>query len=300
MPRHYNVHVAVQCEAITKAGRRCGITSTSSFKNEHGRYVAEPLRQGACLCLFHLELFSTIDVPASNDTFRIFWIDLETTGLDVLSDEILELAVTEDQFNIQFSTTVRPLHLPIGPPGVHGIGLEELLSSPSFGCVFDRFVQFLRCVIDSSLIDHDDSSDDDGHIECDHVRLPGLQDPVPHVLLVGHNAMKFDFPMLITACLMHNCNVFEMDNFYFCDTLHVIRACSPLVADGCARLQCLVRCCDSSVGMTAHRALDDTSALRIVMHHYADRLGLTPKSLLQPFARKFDANATLLARSCIA
>ena len=50
------------------------------------------------------------------------------------------------------------------------------------------------------------------------------------------------------------------------------------------------------VGGRAHRALEDTLALRAVVHHCADTLGLTPDALLCPFVCSFDVNATLVAR----
>ena len=74
-------------------------------------------------------------------------------------------------------------------------------------------------------------------------------------------------------------------------------AAAAQIADGCARLQCLARCCSCGGGDRAHRALEDTVAIRNVMGHFAAASGLSTKSLLTPFARRFDVDATLLARS---
>ena len=286
----------VQCEAITKAGRQCAITVNSTFQDGHGRCVSEPLRRGGRKCLLRLELFCTLPSPLWQSDFCIFWLDFETSGLDVLCDEILEVAVTDDRSNAQFATTVRPMHVPDGPPGVHGIEEDELLTSPPFHEVFPRLLLFLNSIVENSLEESDSS---DGDSTDNAGRFLNLKSPSPRALLVGHNAMKFDFPMLVSECLRHNCNLFELAEFYYCDTLPILRAVGAHIADGCARLQCMARCCNSAGGERAHRALEDTVALRAVVHHCADTIGLTPAALLCPFVCSFDVNSTLLARSFV-
>ena len=284
-----------QCEAITKAGRRCAITATSTLKDDHGRCIAEPLRCGGRTCAIHLELFYAQPCPLCESDVCIFWLDFETSGLDVLHDEILEVALTEDRSNAQFATTVRPIFMPNGSPGVHGIEADELLTSPSFHEVFRRMLFFINTVVENSLGYSGRLTDAE---LVDHVTwLPTLRDPAPRVVLIGHNAMKFDFPILVSECLRHNCNLFELEDFYFCDTLPVLRAMGAHIAGGCARLQCLARCCNSAGGDRAHRALEDTVALRSVVHHCAGTLGLSPEALLCPFMHRFDVNATLAVRS---
>ena len=200
----WRLGVSAQCEANTKAGSRCTITATSTFKDVHGRCAAEPLRRGGRKCAFHLELFCTLPMRLHQSDFCIFWLDFETSGLDVLRDEILEVALTEDNSKAQFATTVRPIHVPDGP-GVHGIEKDELLTSPYFHEVFQRLLSFLKAIVENSL-EQTDSSDED---TSDNMgQLPLLKDPTPRVLLVGHNAMQFDFPMLVSECLRHNCNLF--------------------------------------------------------------------------------------------
>ena len=92
--------------------------------------------------------------------------------------------------------------------------------------------------------------------------------------------MKFDFSMPVSECLLPNCNLYELESFYFCDTLRMLRAVGIHLADGCARLQCLARCCNSVKEERAHRALENTFASRAVVHHCAATLGLTPGALL--------------------
>ena len=102
-----------QCEGITRAGRRCAVTAKSDFRDGAGRLVSGPLRLGSRVCLFHLELFCTEPVSDPSD-FIVFFLDLETSGLDVLHDEVLEIAVTADPSGAQFATTVLPRRLPEG------------------------------------------------------------------------------------------------------------------------------------------------------------------------------------------
>ena len=49
--------------------------------------------------------------------------------------------------------------------------------------------------------------------------------------------------------------------------------------------------------LQAHRALDDCIALRAVLLHLADLLGIPVLDVLRPFAMKLDANASLAQMS---
>ena len=285
----------VQCEGITRAGRRCAVTTKSDFRDSAGRLVAGPLRQGSRVCLLHLELFCT-EVVSARDDFIVFFLDLETSGLDVLHDEVLEIAVTADPSGAQFATTVLPRRLPEGL-GVHGIGQDELLSGVSFACAFQRMIAFLQDVVNDGLFKAGISSEE--ILECDASWLasqcPGGGLSNTSVLLASHNGLKFDFPMLISECCRHNCDLFQLADFYFCDTLPLARAFSASIGDACARLQCLARCCQCGAGRQ-HRALEDTVVLRSVVQHCADYSGVSLRTLLGCFVRRFDAQATLAAR----
>ena len=64
---------------------------------------------------------------------------------------------------------------------------------------------------------------------------------------------------------------------------------------GCAKLQCLVR--GHCAELQAHRALDDCIALRAVLQHLADLLGIPVLDALRPFAMKLDLDASLAQMS---
>ena len=111
--------------------------------------------------------------------------------------------------------------------------------------------------------------------------------------------------MFFSQCLQHNCNLFELESFYFRDTLPILRAMGGHVADGCARLQCLARCCNFFLGgrrregNRAQRASEDTVVLRTVAHYCAGTLGLTSAALLCRFVCNCNVNATLVAPSFV-
>ena len=119
------------------------------------------------------------------------------------------------------------------------------------------------------------------------------------VLWVAHNGLRFDFPILVTECLRHNCNLDILAKWFFVDSLEVVRYCGKHLNDGCARLQCLARYCGCCV-FHAHRALDDTIVCRDVVRHIAWHLSVTPIRLLKYFAKEFDLHTTCTNRNMLA
>ena len=299
-------NAVTQCEGITRAGRRCAVTANSDLRDGGGRLVAGPLRQGSRVCLLHIDLFCTELVFAPDD-FMVFYLDLETTGLDVLKDEIIEVAITADPSGAQFATTVLPRRLPEGL-GVHGIDQDELLSGVPFACAFQRMIDFLQEVANESLSKagvsrHGVSGSDHSYpmSQFSGSRLSefsGSRISGPSILLVAHNGVKFDFPMLVSECHRHHCDLLILAEFYFCDTLPLARAFSATVWDSCARLQCLARCCRCGAGRQ-HRALEDTDVLRSVVQHCADYSDVSVRALLGCLVHRFDAQATLAARRAL-
>jgi len=83
-----------RCGAVTRSGAQCAINAGSSLRDGSGKLVSEPLRRGGPHCMFHMSLFETKAAAVCGDVL-VFYIDFETTGLDVLAAEVLEIGVTE-------------------------------------------------------------------------------------------------------------------------------------------------------------------------------------------------------------
>ena len=111
-----------QCNGVTKQGCRCSITSDCELKDSSGARVSDPLLHGGARCLFHTEIFTYCPCVVTDGL--VFFLDFETTGLNVLKHHIVEIAVLS-QCNAVFQTVVCP-PLFSAEPGVHGIHDDEL------------------------------------------------------------------------------------------------------------------------------------------------------------------------------
>ncbi len=145
--------------------------------------------------MLHMSHFCTFAAPALDND--VFYLDFETSGLDVLSDEVVEVGVTEEETTAQFATTILPTHVPVGP-SVHGIGPEELHASVRFNIAFDFMVKFLRGISEEAVGDVCSSDEEEGSA------LPSVRFPPRTVLLAAHNGLNFDFPILVSECLRHD------------------------------------------------------------------------------------------------
>ena len=85
-----------KCCGTTRAGQRCQMTSASTMVDASGRAVAAPLRRGSPFCLFHARPFSTRPACVTGPIV-VLYLDLETTGVDVSRDRIVELAASQGQ-----------------------------------------------------------------------------------------------------------------------------------------------------------------------------------------------------------
>ena len=210
----------VQCQGITKAGRRCSIDSHSKMKNERGKLVGEPLLHGSRFCSIHAQIFQYEPVIITSPTL-LFFLDFETTGLeqltvrtraracthahvnarsnhvrrlDVLVDHIVEIGLLECEGSAVFSTVVCPPQLPPEEvPTVHGISVDELRQGPCFAVAFHRMVSFIRNLMEMAIQEPDDSS-------CDECAALTLSESPPRVVIVGHNIYRFDLPILLSEC----------------------------------------------------------------------------------------------------
>ena len=155
--------------------------------------------------------------------------------------------------------------------------------------------------------------------------VPALREEPPAVIIAAHNGFNFDMPILFAELLRSGIGLEACQDWYFVDTLHVVRALGSELTGGCVKLQCLLtRLQASDGGLQAHRALDcevgivssyellalpcidmfplpqdDCYALRRVVGRLAGVLDVSALTLLSPFTVSLDKDATLVALSCL-
>ena len=211
--------------------------------------------------------------------------------MDVTQDRIVELAalhVPEDSrfFGGSFSTIVRVDESILDERGeaaaaVHGISKEEIAEGFIFPVAWRMFSDWLEAVLNAAITASNDSDDDDPD-------SPRIASEPLHVLLVGHNAIRFDFPVLLAECYRNFLKTDCFEQWLFADTLHIFQT-----GHGCCKLQCLVKDVYAPNELRAHRALDDVLALRRVVESAAQRLGVSLSMLLELFAVSVDMPSTL-------
>jgi hypothetical protein len=234
-----------RCIGFTKAGKQCSISSGTKMKDASGRPVGLPLQLGGQYCLFHAKALCEIQITDGRSDFALFYIDLETDGLDAFGDNIVEVAALSAD-GAAFSALVKP------PPGtqqlhasqaVHGISASELETGMPFEQCFNLLVDFLDGVADATLLVDSDSSQEPE-------MMPTLGFPTPQVLLAGHNGRAFDFPMLLCNCLRLGVAAEHLGRYAYVDTLDVYKAAASeaSLAGSCLKLQCLLRACSTQLG----------------------------------------------------
>ena len=120
---------------------------------------------------------------------------------------------------------------------------------------------------------------------------PAAMRPDLEIALVGHNALRFDYPFLLAECLRAGLGSSTMSRWMFVDTMDLLRATD--CAGQCKKLQCSFRVCSGPSRLQAHRALDDCIALEAVVDFVSARMGVTPLNLLRCFARRMDEPTTV-------
>ncbi len=155
-----------------------------------GRDVAEPLRRGGLHCAFHARPFCTKPAEEFTGAAIVLLLDLETSGLDVTRDLVVEIASCEAPpdpaaLGACFSTVVSGAQTSANEPAVHGIAHEEIAQGPSFSEAWARFVAFAEGLIDLSLQEESGDSEDDGL-----PRPPRTPSEPPEMLVVAHNGVR--------------------------------------------------------------------------------------------------------------
>ena len=101
----------MRCNGITKVGKQCSVTSRSNWSDDRGNLIGGPLQNGSDFCLLHAKPFSTKPTQIDANRMVVFMIDLETTGVDIVNDRIVEIAAVHAHSDSRmkaecFSTTV--------------------------------------------------------------------------------------------------------------------------------------------------------------------------------------------------
>ena len=281
-----------QCQGITRVGKRCTITACSKLANDGGRLASGPLLRGGDYCLFHAKPFCTRPVDLEESPcYLVVMLDLETTGTDISNDRIVEFAASQCPadsrfFGGAFSTVV---HVEPGDletrgdaaTSVHGISNEEIAMGIPFTRTRKMFREWLADLQNAAIIEmSSDSEEENG--------LLRLAPEPPRILLAGHNALKFDFPLLLAECLRHGLDCDCFSAWLFADTLPILRS-----VGGCAKLQCLIRGLVEAGTLRGHRALDDCVALRKVIEARAEQLDVNLPTLLRTHAVRVDLPSSL-------
>ena len=252
--------------------------------DSEGKLVAAPLLAGGSRCLFHMSTFVVESAPTEN--LLVVFIDLETTGLSLTSDRIVEIGALALKGGAAFATVVKPVGEQSSATCVHRIESTELEKGPSFPEAFDRLLHFLDNLSETAMASDDESSEDEP------LPLKVRPEP-PAICLAAHNGFKFDYPMLLCECLRNNISWASMVRWRYVDTLVLMSALDPEVYGGCLKLQCLARRCVSGTDLRAHRALDDSLFLRDVFVNLGQLLDTTAIDLLRPFVASMDWQATV-------
>ena len=111
-------------------------------------------------------------------------------------------------------------------------------------------MRFVQNVVEMVLVDGSDSSVGEA---CD---VPALRENPPAVLIAAHNGLKFACPILFVELLRCGIGLERCADWYFIDTLDVLRSLDGTLTGGCVNLQCLLRRLHACDGLQAHRALD--------------------------------------------
>jgi len=217
----------------------------------------------------------------------VFMLDLETTGVDITKDRIVEIAAVHAHGDILmkgecFSTTVCVDPMILESRGkeaskVHGITDEEIKQGPTFK---EAWIRFLKWVDDIANIAIQDDSDDEMEL------LTLLEEPV--IVLVAHNGFRFDFPMLLCELRRNGLSTTIWERWSFVDTLQLFRSLNEY---GCIKLQCTAQLMMIDSGH-AHRALDDCIVLWRITNVFAERIGISMKELLSRFVVELDLSSS--------
>ena len=149
------------------------------MKDSKGSLVGDPLKHGVGFCRIHLQTFQV--KPARVRDPLLFFLDFETSGLDILTDHIVEVGVLSEHSEC-FSTVICPPVFSDGPT-VHGILEEELRAGPSFVEAFQRLFRFFQNIAECAVVEDYTSEDEE-------IAPSLLKETPPDIVIVAHNGTR--------------------------------------------------------------------------------------------------------------
>eukprot|EP00927_Polykrikos_kofoidii_P056399 TRINITY_DN50521_c0_g1_i1.p1 TRINITY_DN50521_c0_g1~~TRINITY_DN50521_c0_g1_i1.p1 ORF type:complete len:572 (-),score=54.87 TRINITY_DN50521_c0_g1_i1:109-1719(-) len=286
--------ISTRCQGKTRAGTRCSINVGSDLRDRiTGRLACEPLRRGGRHCTFHLQLANFTEEKSSQvadgDTCTIM-IDLETTGVDPASANIVELGAVHIETGAAFASVVKPTTCSNAAEHINGISAAELEKAPPFPIAFHRFLSFVGGLL--RPLQMETRTHSRRRLGTSPRRGARSPDYGVSPVLVAHNGRRFDFAVLCCECWRHDIDLFTLGRFRYIDSLELISALMPSMDNrfpsGCCKLQCLVGRLEDSFQRClpfhfecrrTHRALDDARALQHIIETAAGAFGIHASQL---------------------
>lgn len=154
-------------------------------------------------------------LPAANSMMNhslklkkpVAFIDLETTGINVSRDRIVEICIAKAKVDgtVEVKTKrINPeMHIPIESSLIHGIYDEDVKDEPAFRQVAKSMAQFLE--------------------GCD---------------LAGFNSNRFDVPMLVEEFLRVDTSIFEVKNRKLIDAQRIFHMMEPRTLSAAYKFYC--------------------------------------------------------------
>ena len=164
--------------------------------DDGGRLVSQPLRCGGDYCALHAKPFVVRPAQADEATAVVVFLDLESTGIDVTRDRIVELAATHAPADPRLMGSSYSTVVSVDPQilkerggeaaAVHLITDEEISQGPCFREVWARFVRWTEDLLNTAVVE---SLDIDTDTDDDEPRAPQLEES-PLLLMAAHNGVR--------------------------------------------------------------------------------------------------------------
>lgn len=232
------------------------------------RYAAQCAIPGSGKLPQRIAQFMEKNNTQKNKRYRLVLFDIETTGLNVSTDEIIEVAFFDPVENASFTSLVNPKRR-ITPRtiDIHHITDDMVKDAPTIDEVVPGVIQFLR--LDAAS-----------------------RDPNEVIVLLGHNVFGIDEPMLRHALDVHSADS-DHDGLLFCDSVVLLKSLKGELQNTrqsnnkvdralletlttSLRLGSLIESLNVTPEGHLHRADTDTKALWFVLIHAFGLMGQKP------------------------